>query len=144
MRFKLDENLGRRVQQLFREAGHDAETVPDEQLRGCSDQTLYEICRAENRCLVTLDLDFSNVLRFPPEKTGGIVIVRLPKSPNLALIEKLVRQFLRAAEKLPVGRQPLSTSYVCAGLTATPVNYKIRFGSRKNLKALALRADSLG
>lgn len=63
MRFKLDENLGRRVQQLFREADHDAETVPDEQLRGCSDQTLYEICRVENRCLVTLDLDFSNVLR---------------------------------------------------------------------------------
>jgi len=30
MKFKLDENLGRRTQDSFRNAGHDVETVSEE------------------------------------------------------------------------------------------------------------------
>ncbi|MEW6183331.1 MAG: DUF5615 family PIN-like protein [Bacillota bacterium] len=105
MRFKLDENLGRQVQQLFRDAGHEVETVWDEGLQGSSDQTIYNTCYAENRCLVTFDLDFSNVIRFPPGKTGGIVIFRLPQNPKLSLLENLVRQFLRKIKQLPVDKQ---------------------------------------
>lgn len=31
---------------------------------------------------MTLDLDFSNPLQFPPEKYAGIVVLRLPKQPS--------------------------------------------------------------
>ena len=34
--------------------------------------------RRKNRLLVTLDLDFSNVLSFPPEGTPGLVVLRGP------------------------------------------------------------------
>lgn len=34
MRFKLDENLGRRAAEFLRSAGHDAVTVRDEKLGG--------------------------------------------------------------------------------------------------------------
>ena len=70
MRFKLDENFGTRTQHIFRGAGHDVQTVREEALRGASDWHLYEVCCAEQRCLVTLDLDFADVTRFPPEKTS--------------------------------------------------------------------------
>ncbi len=40
----------------------------------------YDACRREERTLVTLDLDFSNPLRFPPGVTEGIVVVRPPRS----------------------------------------------------------------
>lgn len=61
MKFKLDENFGTRTQQLFEHAGHDVKTVREQSLQGCSDQHLYEVCCSENRCLVTLDLDFSGL-----------------------------------------------------------------------------------
>jgi len=95
MKFKLDENFASRTQHLFREAGHDVQTVREQKLQGCPDQRLYEICCAENRCLVTLDLDFCDVTRFPPLRGQGIVVVRVPGNPSLVLLEELIRQFLR-------------------------------------------------
>ncbi len=66
MKFKRDENFGRCTQHLFQTAGHDVQTTLDEKIQGCSDRQLYDICCAERRCLVSLDLDFSDVTRFPP------------------------------------------------------------------------------
>jgi len=96
MNFKLDENFGTRTQRVFRDAGHQVKTVRDQALQGCSDQRLYEACCSEGYCLVTLDLDFSDVIRFPPNEAHGIAVVRVPRNPSLALLEQLVRQFLQA------------------------------------------------
>ncbi len=105
MNFKLDENLGTRTQQLFRETGHHVETVHDEGLSGGSDQRLYEICCAEKLCLVTLDLDFSDVLRFPPDNSAGIVVIRVPQNPSLSLLERLATQFLKTLAGKSVDHQ---------------------------------------
>ncbi len=59
MRYKLDENLGTRIQDLLCAQGHDVQTVRSEELQGCTDARLYEVCGEEQRCLVTLDLDFA-------------------------------------------------------------------------------------
>lgn len=102
MKFKLDENFGTRTQSFFREAGHDVQTILQERLQGASDEQLYEICRTENRCLVTLDLDFANVIRFPPTELGGIIVIRLPHNPSLSTLEQLASQFLQALERMQV------------------------------------------
>jgi len=65
VKFKLDENFGTRTQQLFLAAGHDVSTVGSEGLCGCPDRRLFEICGRESRCLVTMDVDFGDVTRFP-------------------------------------------------------------------------------
>lgn len=98
MKFKLDENFGSRMQWLFRAEGHDVVTVWEEALQGATDTRLFEVCKEEDRCLVTLDLDFSDVVRFPPNASAGIAVFRLPRNPSLAVIETVARQFLRVIE----------------------------------------------
>ena len=78
MKFKLDENLGSRTVALFDEFGHEVETVSQEKLNGTSDTILYTISQSEGRCLVTLDLDFADVIRFPPGNSHGIAVLRPP------------------------------------------------------------------
>jgi predicted nuclease of predicted toxin-antitoxin system len=105
MKFKLDENFGSRTQHLFQAYGHDAQTVRMQGLQGSPDAHLFEVCRVEQRCLVTLDLDFADVLRFPPSLTNGIVVIRLPRNPSLALLEQLVSQFLQTLTHMPIERR---------------------------------------
>ncbi len=105
MKFKLDENFGSRTQHLFQAYGHDVQTVRTQGLQRSSDAHLFEVCRVEQRCLVTLDLDFADVLRFPPSLTNGIVVIRLPRNPSLALLEQLVRQFLQTLAHTSIERR---------------------------------------
>lgn len=74
----MDENLGQQGAELLRQAGHDVATVSEQGLLSVSDSDLIVVCQAEARCLVTLDLDFSNPLRFDPADYAGIVVLRLP------------------------------------------------------------------
>jgi len=97
MKFKLDENLDPRAAAILRKAGHDALTVADQRLQGAADASIFDACRREQRCLVTLDLDFSNLLDFPPETSAGIVILRHPK-PRL-------RSWLDLTELLAIALQ---------------------------------------
>ena len=83
MRLKLDENLGSRWADFFSGFGYDVQTVVREGLGGANDSTLFETCVRERRCLVSLDLDFADVLRFPPRVTAGIAVLRMQHwNPN--------------------------------------------------------------
>ena len=62
MKFKLDENLSPSLAALFEAAGHDAHSVIQQALGGQPDERVVEVCSHETRVLVTLDLDFSNIL----------------------------------------------------------------------------------
>jgi predicted nuclease of predicted toxin-antitoxin system len=103
VKFKLDENFGTRTQQLFLAAGHDVSTVGSQGLCGSPDERLFEICGREGRCLVTLDIDFGDVTRFPPDRSAGVVVLRLPRNPTLPILESLVDTFLRT-----IGARPLA------------------------------------
>ncbi len=105
MKFKLDENFGSRTQELFRAVGHSVDTVRDEALQGCSDRQLFESCRREARCLVTMDLDFADVVRFPPAESGGLVVVRPPRNLTLSTLEGLIQQFLSALTQISLEGQ---------------------------------------
>jgi predicted nuclease of predicted toxin-antitoxin system len=76
MRFKLDENIPREVEALFRSKGHDAETALSESLGGAADALLLAACVREKRVLVTLDLDFADIRLHPPQDYPGIWVLR--------------------------------------------------------------------
>lgn len=77
MRLKIDENLHSDVAELLRTHGHDVQTVHEEGLQGHADPEIAEVVRREGRVVVTLDLDFSNIRDYPPEKYPGIIVLRV-------------------------------------------------------------------
>jgi hypothetical protein len=98
MLFKLDENLGNRGQGRLREAGHDVMTVREQQLCGQPDLRVIDVCSAEKRCLITLDIDFADTLTYPPERYAGIILFRLPRKPVLSDIDIAVDTVIEALE----------------------------------------------
>lgn len=79
MRFKIDENLCADFVAVLLEAGHDAMTVGDQGLSGKSDAVIAEVCKEENRVLVTGDLGFGNVQEYPPEEYSGLIVIRMAR-----------------------------------------------------------------
>ena len=96
MKVELDENLGTRGAQILEAGGCDVLTVVVESLCSSSDETL-EVCRAEQRVLISLDKDFSSILRFQPARYAGLVVLRLPEPLMPSTIEDALRPFLDAS-----------------------------------------------
>jgi predicted nuclease of predicted toxin-antitoxin system len=102
LKFKVDENLPTEYASILREAGFEADTVSDEKLSGAGDSVLSERCRAEDRVLMTLDLDFANVQAYPPKSHPGIVVFRSKsqdKPTLVALLKRLVPALLHLSPK---------------------------------------------
>ena len=97
MTFKIDENLPKDAAELLRSRGFDAETVSEERLAGADDDFIAAIVQRENRVLITLDLDFSDIRTNPPEHYSGIVVLR-PKAQDKIAIIALLRRLLKALE----------------------------------------------
>ena len=80
MKLKLDENIPHAVRRRLASFGLDADTVRDEGLGGRRDVDVWDAAQAEQRFLVTQDLDFSDRRRFAPGTHCGSLLVRLPDS----------------------------------------------------------------
>lgn len=96
MKFKIDENLPVDVAESLRDAGYDAATVWDERLNGASDAEIADVCRREERALITLDTDFANVQNYPPQQFPGLIVLRLQRQDKrhvLKVLERLIPVF---------------------------------------------------
>jgi len=91
MHFKIDENLPIEIAELLINAGYDAKTVNEQQLQGVKDPILIDICKSENRVLVTLDTDFSDIKAYPPHEFSGIIVLRVGSQAKQHIIETFQR-----------------------------------------------------
>ncbi len=96
MKLKLDENLSKAAAEIFRQAGHNTESVISQRMAGSPDKKVISVCQTEKRCLVTLDLDFANPLIFPPDEYYGIAVFRLPSRSSYGDLLILCRTLLVA------------------------------------------------
>ncbi|MBI3397763.1 MAG: DUF5615 family PIN-like protein [Nitrospirae bacterium] len=87
MQFKIDENMPIEIAEMLTNAGHDAKTVNEQQLQGVKDTVLINVCKNENRALVTLDMDFSDIRAYPPQEYSGIIVLRLGSQARQHVME---------------------------------------------------------
>ena len=101
MRFKIDENLHVDAAEFLRQQGYDAMTVGEQGLSGQADYVIAQVCQHEKRVLITLDLDFADMRRYPSNQYSGLVVLRLTDQSRPSVLRTLARILpLFQAEKL--------------------------------------------
>jgi predicted nuclease of predicted toxin-antitoxin system len=85
MKVKFDENIPAGLVSILSRYGHDAVTVPQQELAGQSDAVIWEAAQRERRFLITMDMDFADIRRFPPGTHEGILVLRLTRQGRKAI-----------------------------------------------------------
>jgi predicted nuclease of predicted toxin-antitoxin system len=98
MRFLLDANMPRSATVLFASRGHEAVHVGETDLKDAADQRIAERGHAERRVVVTRDLDFADVRRYPPEESPGYLVLRVPDTWIATEINELLSRFLALSD----------------------------------------------
>ncbi len=94
MRFLIDEDLPRSVDNLLRQYGHEAIDIRDIGLRGASDADIAAYAQKQRLCILSGDIGFGDIRNYPPKEYFGIVVLRLPTKATSATILNLLKSFL--------------------------------------------------
>lgn len=97
MKLKLDENLSRHLVAALAALGHDVQTAADEDLLGQPDSQIGTAARQEERLLLTLDVGFADLRRYPPGSHPGIILFR-PGSFGPLAVNRFVEHFVRTTD----------------------------------------------
>ncbi len=95
MRFLIDANMPRSIIALVTNLGHEVEFARDIGLAAAPDQEIAARARASGAALLTRDLDFADVRRYPPALYSGIIVLRLPDGMIAKDIVRVTERFLR-------------------------------------------------
>jgi predicted nuclease of predicted toxin-antitoxin system len=94
MLFFVDANLPRSVTALLIGLGHQVEFARDAGLGAATDTEIAAHVQKTSAALLTRDLDFGDVRRYPPEDYNGIVVLRLPDDMSAGDIVQVLERFL--------------------------------------------------
>jgi len=104
MKFKIDENLPVEVKDRLVAHGHDAHTVHEEGLTGSQDSVIYQVVQGEDRIIITLDLDFSDIRTYVPAESKGIIVLRMAMQDKNSIIQIMDRVILLLSSEKIEGR----------------------------------------
>jgi len=77
-RFLVDADLPRSLARHLRAAGFEAKDVRDIGMRKSPDDDIFTYAVSHTFALLSGDLDFGNILRFPLGSHPGIIVARFP------------------------------------------------------------------
>lgn len=100
----IDEALPRSLSKRLVAAGIHAVDARDIGLGGKSDDEVFSYAQAQGLALVTLDLDFSNILRFPPQSHHGIFVARFPDQISKETLLRSIVEAIRSVADEDVPR----------------------------------------
>jgi predicted nuclease of predicted toxin-antitoxin system len=98
MRFLIDANLPRSAIAVLEKFRHQVEFARDVGLAEALDEQVAAHALRTASVLLTRDLDFADVRRYPPELYAGIVVLRLHDDAVAVQIVEVLERFLQKAE----------------------------------------------
>jgi len=97
LKFVIDEDIPRSTAKVIKTRGYEVLDNRDYGLRGKSDEEVFEFAQKGKTVILTGDLGFGNILRFPVGSHGGIFIVHFP---NEVSTSELNNQIIKAFDTL--------------------------------------------
>ena len=92
--FLIDEDLPRTLAAELTTAGFPASDVRDVGLSGTPDPLIHRYAQEHSLVLLTADVEFGNVLLYPPAAHGGIILVRIPNDVPAPKLRTRIIQFV--------------------------------------------------
>jgi predicted nuclease of predicted toxin-antitoxin system len=117
MKLKLDENLSRHLKPVLIGLGHDVLTAADENLLSHPDTEIAQAAKEEQRMLMTLDVEFADLRKYPPGSHPGVILFR-PLSLSPLSVNTFITDFVR--------RTDLDKLATCVGVV-DPVHVHVRY-----------------
>ncbi|MFA4835450.1 MAG: DUF5615 family PIN-like protein [Dehalococcoidia bacterium] len=93
MKIVLDESVSYGLAEVLRHEGHEIIAIAESATSGNIDEEVFSFACKIMAVLITRDYHFTNPLRFPPEKTGGIIYIRhgnLTSEEEILLVTKFL------------------------------------------------------
>ena len=100
MRFLADMGVDIRVVDWLRERGHDAVHLREHGMHRAPDEAIFAKAIAEDRIVLTFDLDFGTLGALASDRSPGIVLFRLSNARLATVIARLGAVLADAADVL--------------------------------------------
>ena len=94
LRVVLDENVSLQAGERLSALGYRVLSIAKHPARGMADEAVFLLAVKNSALLITRDSHFTNPVRFPPKKTGGILYLtsgNLRSSEEANLVERYLR-----------------------------------------------------
>ncbi len=93
MSFILDQCVPRRYLHLLRNWGYFANLSAKFVAADAADSAVLTLAQSFDAVLLTVDLDFSNIVSYPPHKYAGLIVMRL-RASNETQVDATLKQTL--------------------------------------------------
>jgi predicted nuclease of predicted toxin-antitoxin system len=95
LNFLIDANIPRSTKAVIETLGYDVADVRDILPPASPDSDVALLALKENRIIITRDLDFANIILYPPRKYPGIIVIKV-HALKPSDINDLLTLFLRS------------------------------------------------
>jgi predicted nuclease of predicted toxin-antitoxin system len=103
VRFLADIGISQQTVRWLREKGPDAAHLREEGLQRATDETVLDKALSEERIVLTLDLDFSDLVAASGRKLPSVISFRLGNSPAKLITERLENTLTQCQMELEQG-----------------------------------------
>lgn len=103
MRFLADMGISMRIVHRLRSQGHDVIHLRERKLHALSDKDVFNLAFAENRTILTFDLDFGEIIALSSGRVVSVILFRLRNTSTPFVMKRLEKVISESAELIRGG-----------------------------------------